>query len=375
MTGTGVGRTDKKSVPDWMTGTGVGHVEKKPATAFGPKVYDFEGSCWDDWRSCPEVTFTPPHVPCTGSTSYDVEPPVFSSVALQTQLCFADEYGYADWPATDCCPPKRPKAGEAECEPPDLIERWEQLFRFENHRNAYATDRCKFEFSGELPVEPTMEDLDLFGAAVAVLVDNLDLARWVSCQVQGWSPELTGMSPDLTDWVTWMLTPGADGRYPIHVTFVDSSRANPGARAWAFTTQKPAMDCTLGVIVAAEHAAWKGARRAFERSAGAAAFCAAVRVASDVLHEMVHIAADGFENSYVSPYSWENRSGALHEPEYDPDKASTTRFPRWDEPRMVASMFDWAMAERFPCLESVVKCSGRGEDHRFAISGEQEEEE
>ena len=146
--------------------------------------------------------------------------------------------------------------------------------------------------------------------------------------VGSWSPgqdssvagTMTDARPNLSKWIRWMMTPNEENRYPIHITYVSQSPNDSRTTAWAFTTRFPACrDCSIGLIMAIGTNHWRIQRAAF-RAGGVRALCAAFTIAEIVLHEMVHIAADGYDNGTSgenSPYSYSNpdwdKPGAQHD--------------------------------------------------------------
>jgi hypothetical protein len=201
----------------------------------------------------------------------------------------------------------------------------------------------------------------LFGAAVRLLLDNLDIALWATCLVQSWTPELGRFQ--LVDCLSVVLTPGTGGFLPLTVTYVDVPvSGNPNATMWAFVYgANSAADGSVGLIIPIGSATWQGQVGSYI-GGGDDATCAAIQVAGTILHELIHVCADEVVNPYyVSPFPWTNLDGALHE-------ASSVTSPCWDEPRMVATMFYWAMARRYACIGQTSGCGKFLENWRFAHS-------
>ena len=314
--------------------------------------------------------------------------------AAGTLACFELYHGVSEWPDTDCTAPYR-RLGRP-CEPPSEAEVTAALHLFPNHGNKYARDPRKFlrvpdtGFGGYpgttprgtrvLPVDPSPDDLRLFGSAVAVLLANRDIAEWAACLVEAWSPETRGLP------MAGMVEAALDGTWPLHVSFVDRSISNPSSTAWAFTQREgaSAMDGTLGIILPIRHPTWEAAREERQRrypllhedNPGAVGLCAATTYAGVILHEIIHIIGDHYTHEaagYTSRYGALLRTsnygadthaeldleGTLHE-----DMAQ----PCWDEARMVATIFYNGMGQRYPCLQHAERCREYFEAWRFGHS-------
>ena len=329
------------------------------------------------FRGGPTIDFAP-----TGPTKQcpdfqrTIELPPFLQLAAATQMCFSAEYGKRAWPDTDCCPPELGHAlgVPRQCVAPTAAQAAVGARLIPNYANRYAQDPNKFDPNCTRPQAPTGEDEQFFGAAVAVLVDNLDIAEWVVCQVASWSKELDGYDELGTHSVVaafqQLTTPARSGHFPIHVTYVDHPCADEKGNestAWAFTLRQPAWDGTLGVILPIGHSHWIEQRDRYIRD-GRSAFCSTVDYAGIILHELIHVLADGHVNpSYRHRWgSWSNSAGALHD-EPDGQFDDPNVWPCWDEARMVATMFYWAMDQRYTCL-GVGSCSKYSDTWRFAHS-------
>ncbi|MEQ1504285.1 MAG: hypothetical protein ABMB14_18740, partial [Myxococcota bacterium] len=121
--------------------------------------------------------------------------------------------------------------------------------------------------------------------------------------------------------------------------FVDEDGSHAGAGAAAYTEARPREDDGgLGLVIATD-GPWTAKRTAWATGTPQQAECALVAGATQLLHEIVHVAADGH--------------GGRHDP--DPDAC-------WDEPRMVDTAFREAIADRFGDLPG---CASLGDDRRF----------
>lgn len=316
--------------------------DRQPILGEGPNF----GAVRDD---CPEALLP-------------LELPDFMSVDVATMICFFGEGYGLQWPQTDCCPPDMAK--RPDCVAPTYQEAWDAHWLIPNMQNRYADE------IPDAAQEPTPLDQLLFGAALRMLLDNLDIARWATCLVQSWSPELGRFA--LLDCVTGLLTADSTGIFPLTVTYVDVPvTGNTSATMWAFTRLEPASDGSVGLIIPIGSTTWTDQVAAYV-GGGDDGTCAAIQVAGTILHELIHVCADGVVNPhYVNPFPWTGEAGALHE-----DR--TVKSPCWDESRMVATIFFWAMARRYGCVRAVgtigspayseTECSKYAEVERFAHS-------
>ena len=304
--------------------------------------------------------------------------PDWYATSWATQWCFIEETGDYGWPETDCCPPEigeTPFMGPRECTRPTFDEARQHAKVLWHYSNKYATDDCKFGDTTTRPRSPTTDDLIFFWAAVSLLVENSDLAEYALCLVDSWSPETRSINYEnkvhgRLDMYLYFMTLDSSGKSRLHVTFVDypddyHSESGNEATAWAFTIQKPACDGSLGIILPISISHWVDARNTFHDGTEAEAICVATNYASIILHEIVHILGDHFEQSgYGSGRwtTWENRHGTKHE------ESETVPYPCWDECRMIATMFQAFMAQRFPCMKRGDGCKKYDDADRFAHS-------
>lgn len=124
---------------------------------------------------------------------------------------------------------------------------------------------------------------------------------------------------------------------------------------WAFTYIDRGNHKSIGIVVPVEGSTWIKRIQQWSRG-GTEAFCAAVHVASEMLHEMIHIVGDGFNSEVVgaddSSYPTDgvhgseptdniNEIGAYHETYFDSNTNTNSSydFPCWDEARMAGTMF------------------------------------
>jgi len=299
-----------------------------------------------------------------------METPAFTDVAPATQACFTVHYGHEDWPSAPCCPPALKEA--TECSIPTLWDVLDVLFHLPTREYEPIDDSDK-----TVSATATLDDEALLAAGIQVLMDNLDIVTWAACLVQSWSPEIWGL--DLVGGLTDLLTRKDDGGFKFSKSWVES--ADNGAGMWAKTYDIPFSDGGVGLnIPIAAGTIWSGIRLGWD-AGGEDAFCATFQVAAEVLHEMVHIVGDGHDSGVESAavifYELDLKGppdlpGVSHE--------VGAKAPCWDECRMVATMFLWAMSQRFPCLvpsvlnlhdpeaESLSKCSGMSNAKYFAYS-------
>jgi hypothetical protein len=302
------------------------------------------------------------------------------------------------WPVTGVEAPYT--NAQEDCEPPSELAILKALFAVGTE--GYWWVESKFAKGGEnqdkryatwgANVAPTLEDIRLFGASIALLQDHLDLVSWAAGLVQSWSAEIAGLK--LAKLIEWLLTPDAGGRLPFGVTYVSSAYGKllesqtlvpANATGWAFTCAIPTINDQIGVIIPVrrEDQPWMKSWLPAFGEGGAKGLCAVIQVATMILHEFVHIIGDlwdpgegdrtGSEASYDGDES--NLYGTTHEqddnkffigPDGKPllregqlvEDSSYVRYPCWDECRMVASLFEWGMAQRYPCLASEEKPPG-----------------
>ena len=314
---------------------------------------------------------------CPGGDGPYFPLPDFQQIHVVTRLCFILQYGDAEWPDTCCCPP--PLNATPDCSPPSLVEcAW--MVNAIPCREWDVTDGDP----AILPKRPTIHDQQLFGAGVAILIKNLDVILWLLCMVQNWSPEFSGVKKIAASrLILQLLTDQAHGQLPWTVTYVNRS-ADGDADMWAFMYVRRSSDQTVGLVIPLESSMW--IKRVNQWSLGGLeAFCAAVSVASEMLHELVHIVGDGFDSGTrgaedliyptdgihgADPIHNINEVGAYHESYKDPVTGYKKSYGLcWDEARMVGTMFLWAMSQRYTCLQSAgYCCRNMGETEFFAYS-------
>ena len=304
--------------------------------------------------SLADVPFEPlsPQGDCDRRSLRAIWPP--EMVDSATRRCFAWEYGKADWPVTDCCPPDNMRTRP--CTPPSKTEA-EAMF-------ARLIDGSGWNPALADHATPSRADEQLLGAALVILFANFDLAVWAACLVKAWSPEMFGVN--LVPSLERLMTLDGSGLLPFGVTWVTSLGL---ASMAAFTRSIPEEERErLGLVVPIEPDWWTEKSARFAGTDSEDAFCAALQVAGTVLHELIHIIGDDRGAVSAGPPvigilfgTVTNERGANHE-----DKSLAN--PCWDEPRMVATIFRWAVSQRYPCLASSANCSEYGEDWLFAHS-------
>ena len=337
-------------------------------TGIGPTLAEFKAARTPG--GCPDV-------------GVEMALPDFGDVAWPTQVCFVADYGRTGWPETDCCPPALdPPVASYFCPPPTHGESVSaSLYVTEWGATGFSTFVELFEDRSTHLVQPTEGDRLFFGAALAVLLENGDIADWVMCLTDSCSPELPARAQAL---LSALLKPNSDGQFPWYVVYVDLpdqsglATTADGATAWAYTMDKPMPDplvLGLGLILPIEHRFWIANRESYLNDGGKLAFCAAVTYAAIILHELVHIVGDVtcpsgagrdeclddpglYLSGYDSPWEgWLNQGGAIHEQDEE-DKPNYVPNPCWDEGRMVMTMFKWAMLQRYPCLAGIGASDG-----------------
>ena len=125
-----------------------------------------------------------------------------------------------------------------------------------------------------------------------------------------------------------------------------------------------------GIIVTIDNIGWRAMIHNW-KIGGTSALCAAIKTASLFLHELIHALGDFYKNNTTSNYDrlltsmgFEESTGTVHEDNQDPSPSVAC----WDEARMIASIFRWAMAKRYPCLDTVHCCDSFENDRFFAYS-------
>lgn len=302
-----------------------------------------------------------------------IQLPDFDQVSLATQMCFAEKYRETGWPETGVLAPAVKE--RTDCEPPSDSQIAAAIGAV--GPKGYDWDKTINGASATngLNVAPTYGDVVLFGSIVAFLQENRDLVGWAGGLVQSWSPEMEGL--DLSGALVTLLTPDASGDLPFGVTYVESALDREGlpegkATGWAFTFAKPTKCGQVGVIIPVrrEDQDWMKYWLPAMGEGGGKALCAVATASTMVLHELVHVVADNWSHfdfkRTSSPTSWDgdpaNMLGSNHEQDdepflFDEEGVRTTepdptyvRYPCWDECRMVSSLWQWALSQRYPCL-------------------------
>ena len=311
---------------------------------------------------------------CPGDSQSAFPLPAFQDVYPITQDCFLLQHGIRDWPATSCCPP--PLNATNDCSPPT----------YEEYAAMVLAVPCReWQFRDGKPLvrprQATSVDQQLFGAGVAILLKNLDVVLWLVCLIQNWSPEFNGLKRlDASRLILELMTVDENGRFPWTVTYVNNSSAG-GAHMWAFTYIDRGNHRSVGLVMPVEGSTWIKRSQQWSRG-GTEAFCAAVQVASEILHELIHIVGDGFNSGDAGaddplyptdgihgfdPMHNINEIGAWHESYKDPHTLmdESYKFPCWDEARLAGTMFLWAMSKRYTCLATSGNCCVNREKPEF----------
>ena len=141
----------------------------------------------------------PTEKPCF-RTPFHFQLPDFNSIDLATQLCFALEFGIWDWPAEDCCPPLIRATDN--CNPPTV---WESALWSYVDEHVLDKERDHIYDSDITPaVGISLYDRQLSGAAISLLLDNIDIVLWATCLIQSWSSDLSGYK--ISDALSHLLT-------------------------------------------------------------------------------------------------------------------------------------------------------------------------
>lgn len=307
--------------------------------------------------------------------------PPFLESAWFTQACF-EQASLASrndtWPATTCVPPcLRPRS----CELPsaESVERAKQTFQIIIPPEHFLEDPSRDSASWPAPVrgterldealvltEPMARLLagdvspmyDLIYSAWALILDNIDIVEWVICLVDQWSalaPTGSGGGPD---WVPGndaipsqehapynsgeILPCMLDGLSGAHAVYMfqdfglDRSGAREGATGGAtepdvpgqfFSERVVTAGLPFGVTVPIGNNYLRRLARAHQVG-GRRGLCATMVMAEILLHEMMHICVRG---------------------EREPSDC-------WQPQHMVANSFQWAMGERYSCLQNYGCC-------------------
>ena len=198
------------------------------------------------------------------------------------------------------------------------------------------------------------DELTLIELAKWILVTNDDIIEWALCLVNAWCDDLVD-----TDWDDCVmdLVRGNDTLFAV-VEDMD------GDGAGAYTVVEPAPDGSLGVLVPIGDPIFTSLVSTISNGSPQEVFCAAVAAATYFLHEMVHSCGDVNRNYLANPDAhhadWPPRG--IPEEEWPPP-------PCCDEARMVDSIFQWAMGQRFPCLDAQPCCEELATSSEFGYSG------
>lgn len=294
--------------------------------------------------------------------------PPFLDAAWFTQACFeqATLAGRNDqWPATTCTPPcLSPRA----CALPSAasIQRAKDTFDIYLPPQSFLTIGDGRVFQAVLPqdvlpgpvrlVEPLALLLggdvgrthDLIYAALALMLDNLDILEWVVCLVDEWSAQappqwVPGAASG--EYNTGAILPcmldamsGAHAVYFIQSYGLDRSGAPENATGGAVWEDSPVDDFATavdeaglpnGVVIPVGNSYWRRLARRYGEGLPASRALCAVLVASEILlHEMLHICVSG---------------------EREPSDC-------WQLQHMAANSWQWAMGERYSCLQDNPCC-------------------
>ena len=314
---------------------------------------------------------------CDGSEPPYLQMPDFQDIHPLTQTCFFEQFGKMDWPEIGCCPPSLRQT--TDCSPPSILEYMAMLLAVPRYDKMPPS---RSDFMRYAP--PTAHDQQLFGAALAVLKQNMDIALWATCLVESWSPELVGL--DLAGFVRYMLTQRENGRFPFSITYVlwgDDGATMTAIKPEFKTAEEIELVGEYGIVLMIAPTAEPAAvpsdsvhKRRMNQwlQGGTDALCASVALASEILHEIIHIGADDYDSHikdnhaeiFGSPFTVDDDDidfiGAKH------DKINSGNNTCWDEARMIATIFVYGMSQRYTCLSNATCCQRMNDEGFFAYS-------
>jgi hypothetical protein len=129
--------------------------------------------------------------------------------------------------------------------------------------------------------------------------------------------------------------------------------AGGGVPASAHSYAEPTADGSIGVLVPAYEAGTLRAAASFA-ARDANAFCAVGGAAVNLLHELVHVCIsrrDGESESTIGTSKDFGVGGGC-----------------WQEARMTGFTFQWAMAQRFPCMAFLGPCGDLDHEGLFMLT-------
>ena len=283
-----------------------------------------------------------------------LEPPPFANVAFYTQNCFG---GGPTWPPEDCDAPCIYVEGKP-CDmpvPDPAVPRMQLEVLDPLHPYVLA---ILDPTSGDQQIEPltrsSTTDEQFVDAALALILENLDLVEWVICLACTWVPDiLPGVVgnpvPDPQAVIDCVLTDLAGGAkiYLVDRRYawdpVDLRMETDPAMGWA-TTVGPGWD--RAVVIPVGRTEWEAARDEYLIGASsgvpnARSLCMLAAMAQNIIHELLHLCA--------------------------PPAVSDDANQCWAVQNMAAISFMWALAQRYPCLQTEGCCPKAG-DRYFMTS-------
>ncbi len=322
-------------------------------------------------KRAPDLDFSyqwAPRDPCAfGSPFYKrLEPPPFGDVAFYTQDCFTNGHmmvfvdglgGGPTWPPEDCdapcilieglpcdIPVPDPSVPQMQIEVPDLA-------------HPYIQSTINY-YSGVNAVIPltrwSKNDEKFAAAAVALLLENIDLVEWVVCLACTWTPDrIPGVAgdpiPDVQAVVDCVLNDIAGGAkiYLVDRTTrwdaMTGTMVLDGAMGWATPGLPGQWD--RAVILPTGRFEWEQARDQYllglnSGVPNARSLCMVAALAETILHEIMHLCAG---------------------------VAADDANQCWAVQNMAAISFMWALAQRYPCLQTEGCCPKAG-DRYFMTS-------
>ncbi len=285
-----------------------------------------------------------PLEPLDASCDTVLQPPPFSDVSSVTRGCFASTYGpLDDWPHRTpggqwlACPATCVNQDDT-CPLPTDADRdavWSTVWVIPLGEAQLAAMGVSH-----------LDGIDVIGAdelaytlsAISLLLNNQDLIEWACCMVQGWSPEpenpLFGTS--LCDCLDRALNQDRMSVYLI-ADFQDASVTATGFATNLFPGGV-GPDGRRGPVVNIRDAFWQQRIDAWLTADDGEALFELLNLATVLLHEMVHMCAIDSN------------------PDCTPRELPAGEQCCWEEQRMIGSLFDWAMAQRYPCLQTALNC-------------------
>jgi hypothetical protein len=273
-----------------------------------------------------------------------VDIPRFTGQIQHTQDCFLAQ-GFTDWPPADC-------------ESPCLFEDPSCSLPSQSAIDA-ASARLKFVRVTGLgePVRrrwsESVAEVEVFATALAFLVENIDLVRGAICLTDAWVADVPANWED--EVVNRILY-----RQPFRIGVICKGF---GGSAGSLTDNQTAdnhrrLRCPVFPM---DDKLVTGVVDSWTTGDDAARLCAVAMLAITIAHELVHSSGDLVPDA-----------GTTHQPPVDDVPACS------DEPRMVDSILQYTLRQRYPCIDDAPCCTygspplGFGLPSNFARSDDSE---